>query len=294
MSIPAELKPTAAHRVMDLVANAGLDVSSWADFAGGAERAASNPKFCYEWAFIERGNRLVLSLWHSQLQIRDGTVFQEIDPREWARRRREEKPNTTVAARALRMDAAIRVALEEGLPVRVIICDGRMSDEADPERKPAQVNRRLLDAHPWAITAYDWKSGMCTLTRDAQPVRCVDQFTVAEGSTDAPRRREAIVSSFQRDHEVRRRALGRAVGSCEFCRSEGFLMADGRRYLETHHLTPLALGGPDSDENVVALCANCHREAHYGMRATEITESLRKRCVDVHSALEAIQDLRPQ
>jgi 5-methylcytosine-specific restriction protein A len=34
--------------------------------------------------------------------------------------------------------------------------------------------------------------------------------------------------------------------------------------LEVHHLLALSEDGPDTPENVVALCANHHREAHYG------------------------------
>ncbi|MEY0334745.1 HNH endonuclease [Providencia rettgeri] len=31
-----------------------------------------------------------------------------------------------------------------------------------------------------------------------------------------------------------------------------------------HHVEWLANGGEDSVENAIALCPNCHREAHYG------------------------------
>jgi hypothetical protein len=37
---------------MDLVAAAGIDVSDWANFEGGQQKAASNPKYCYDWAFV--------------------------------------------------------------------------------------------------------------------------------------------------------------------------------------------------------------------------------------------------
>ena len=41
-------------------------------------------------------------------------------------------------------------------------------------------------------------------------------------------------------------------------------------YLETHHVIPLANDGADSIDNVIALCANCHREGHHGARALEL------------------------
>ncbi|WP_256325004.1 HNH endonuclease signature motif containing protein [Nitrosomonas sp. Nm132] len=39
---------------------------------------------------------------------------------------------------------------------------------------------------------------------------------------------------------------------------------DGSPYLEVHHKIPLAFGGEDTVVNAIALCPNCHREAHYG------------------------------
>ena len=38
---------------MDLVKLAGVDVSDWANFKG--KHASTNPKYCYEWSFIEPG-----------------------------------------------------------------------------------------------------------------------------------------------------------------------------------------------------------------------------------------------
>ncbi|MEE7094460.1 HNH endonuclease, partial [Escherichia coli O10] len=39
---------------------------------------------------------------------------------------------------------------------------------------------------------------------------------------------------------------------------------DGTPFLEVHHIEWLSKGGEDSVENAIALCPNCHRQAHYG------------------------------
>jgi len=52
-------------------------------------------------------------------------------------------------------------------------------------------------------------------------------------------------------------------------------MADGRLYLETHHIISLSENGSDEVGNVVALCPNHHREAHYGEASKYIQEKLR-------------------
>ena len=70
-----------------------------------------------------------------------------------------------------------------------------------------------------------------------------------------------------RSAEVRKAALFRAKGKCEFCEALGFQTAKGRLYLETHHVIPLSEDGPDLASNVVALCPNHHRESHHGQSA---------------------------
>lgn len=45
-------------------------------------------------------------------------------------------------------------------------------------------------------------------------------------------------------------------------------------YLEVHHVLPLSKGGPDTPQNCVALCPNCHRAMHYSESKEELTLSL--------------------
>ncbi|WP_163591073.1 HNH endonuclease, partial [Klebsiella variicola] len=40
---------------------------------------------------------------------------------------------------------------------------------------------------------------------------------------------------------------------------------DGTPFLEVHHIEWLSNGGEDSVENAIALCPNCHRQAHFGV-----------------------------
>jgi 5-methylcytosine-specific restriction enzyme A len=71
---------------------------------------------------------------------------------------------------------------------------------------------------------------------------------------------------FIRNPDVVAAVLFRAGGYCEHCRQPApFLRAsDHSPYLEVHHKKPLAEGGEDTMDNAIALCPNCHREAHYG------------------------------
>ena len=52
----------------------------------------------------------------------------------------------------------------------------------------------------------------------------------------------------------------------------GFLMENGRHYLEAHHIIALSNSGKDTVDNVIALCPQHHRQAHYGADAESIEE----------------------
>jgi 5-methylcytosine-specific restriction protein A len=84
-----------------------------------------------------------------------------------------------------------------------------------------------------------------------------------------PRRLTVTSSVFARNPDVVAQVLFRAAGACERCgrRAPFIRRADGTPYLEVHHRIQLASGGHDTVENAVAVCPNCHREAHFGVNA---------------------------
>jgi hypothetical protein len=84
----------------------------------------------------------------------------------------------------------------------------------------------------------------------------------AEG---VPHTTDRVSRLFLRNPYVVAFALKRANGKCELCNRIPFKrVSDGTVYLEVHHILPLAQGGLDLIENVVALCPECHRFAHFG------------------------------
>ena len=69
----------------------------------------------------------------------------------------------------------------------------------------------------------------------------------------------------------------RADGICERCKNKApFKGINDKLFLEVHHIHRLADDGPDIPKNVIALCPNCHREAHYGSDFIEIKKKLIK------------------
>jgi len=247
---------------MDLVNSAGVDVSDWGSFEGGPARAASNPKYCYEWAFIEPHKLIVLNLWHAALETEGERIFQSLNYRKWAGELEAKGQHATWARRARSLDRACQTAWREKLPVRVIICDGNMRGEGSDEA--SEVNARELDPTPWAVTSYDWDTGACQVTRGAVPSQFADQFSDKPLTEQSVQQRIITGTAFVRSPAVRMAALQRSLGKCEYCNAPGFSTPDGRTYLETHHIQPLSEGGADAITNVIALCPNHHREAHFG------------------------------
>jgi 5-methylcytosine-specific restriction protein A len=47
--------------------------------------------------------------------------------------------------------------------------------------------------------------------------------------------------------------------------------------LEVHHLHRLSDRGPDSPDNVIALCPNCHSRVHHGAAGDEFNSTLIER-----------------
>ncbi len=260
MSQIPDLQPRSRGLVRDLVGSAGIDVSDW--------RTASDPRYCYEWAFVQPGEVIVLNLWYELLREEDGTIFQELNLRKSARDLKAAGHSSVQIRRAVAVDEAMRIGFEQTLPVRVIINDGDRRTEGI--RRASRVKTRRLDTSVWHVGAYDFVSGDAVIVRGVRGERYVDQFSADAPLGEAATSRQVSTRVFNRDSNVRAAVLKRAGGRCEHCGEPGFSMSNGAVYLETHHVVSLADDGPDVVGNVVALCPNHHRRAHHGLDRVEL------------------------
>jgi len=276
MSVLEGIKPKNQHNVFDLAEQAGFDVTDWINSSNDARGYKANPKYCYEWSFIEPGRLIILNLWHPAMREIDNRIVAHENFRADADYHKNVSGKSSWAKRAKRLDDALQTALKDNLPVRVILLDGVRRSKDDPALKPSRVMARELDPEPWTITAYDWATGEFELSRGIFEQECVDQFDLDQADKAGAERQELTTSAIIRDPAVRRRVLLRSQGRCELCGKQGFQMASGAFYLETHHVLPLADGGPDVEDNVVALCADDHRRAHYAADRDELSQRLRR------------------
>jgi len=262
---------------MDLVGKAGVDVGDWANFKGGIKKAASNPKYCYEWSFVESGEVVVLNLWFDHMSVKDGAIIQTHN-----QRARSEGPSASNKeriwkARAARMDEAIRTAYDDGLPVRVIVCSGSMRTEDTPDATASKVAKRLLDPVAWSVTTYDSSTGQCVITRGAIPQIHLNSFQDVELEGFEGESKPAFVLHRRREQKLRRRKIeiamaankGRLVCEVPNC---GFDFVErygqlGQGYAQVHHKIPIssapAKGMKVALGDLAIVCANCHVMIHY-------------------------------
>ncbi|WP_459676146.1 HNH endonuclease [Acidisoma sp. 7E03] len=88
---------------------------------------------------------------------------------------------------------------------------------------------------------------------------------IAAAAPEQGIQRSSATTLFRRSCDVRDYVLARANGTCEACKCPApFSTANGKPYLEAHHIRRLSDGGPDDPHYVAGICPNCHRRAHHG------------------------------
>ena len=276
MTTKEDLRPTNRLLVMDLLQSLGMDVSKWGDMKGGAQRAASNPKYCYNWSFLQPGEFVAVCLWHPGLKSKDGEFTYEITRSTWTAGRTE--PGTgSINKRANDLDRHLWLAFSEQLPLRVIFVEGTQSDPGSAKRKASTVDARSLDPTPWAVVEYDLKTGRCLMKRGATPVPRTISAEDLELSGFEGRSRPRFVLHRRREGSMRRAKIAEAmkkhgrlfceVPNCEFDFEKRYGPL-GKGYAQVHHLIPLHKAPKEGRQiflkDLAIVCANCHAMIHAG------------------------------
>jgi 5-methylcytosine-specific restriction enzyme A len=211
------------------------------------------------------------------MKIEDGNIVQHLG----LRGRASEAAATPSAAiwkrRAQKMDRDIQTAIIENLPIRVVVCNGKMRDVYDPAATASQVTKRILDPVPWAVTSYDFDTGQCTLTRGGISIASHEAYGIEYEGYEGEllrrftlhRRREARLRSEKLKDTLLQNG-GRLiceVPNCgfDFAKKYGTL---GAGYAHVHHKEQLSLapisGRKVALKDLAIVCAKCHAMIHVG------------------------------
>lgn len=180
---------------------------------------------------------------------------------------------------AVEMRRVIETVMREGGEALGILCYAKDPD-AHPRVRERFVEESLLvlrfKEEPEGIAGYvvgevsaaEAMGGPVTFIAPAQSA--LDDLGAPPPGMSNPERVVGHAQGYRRDDAVRRYVIARAKGRCEYCGQEDFLTTEGIPYLEAHHIIRLASQGPDTVDNVIALCSSHHREAHYGVGAESL------------------------
>ena len=179
----------------------------------------------------------------------------------------------------------VEVALAAGLETLGILCHA-VDPLVEPRKRKYFEEKSLL-----ALNLIRQGEGVMAVITGEVDVEAAINGPVAEHTTEwksaiddlgsvpegalVPEQLRMECLAYKRNRMVRDYVVHRAKGRCEYCGEQGFLMANGSRYIEAHHILGLAANGPDTVANVIGLCPGHHREAHFGEKAQSLNESFK-------------------
>lgn len=117
----------------------------------------------------------------------------------------------------------------------------------------------------------------CTQAEDQQPFIVEEAENLDEAPFLSKEEAKFVLQNFRAfmpkfsvrsTRRYERSKVGRALkalydGRCQICEFT-FPKRDGTNYAEVHHLESLSEGGWEDPRNMLVVCANCHRQLHYG------------------------------
>ncbi len=152
---------------------------------------------------------------------------------------------------------------------------------------PIVTRHQLRDLYPKKWRSFSPQAGGCAIkdsvvAEDIWERLCheekVEVANIVElsESDGVPKVISVTGNRFVRSSAVMEKAKELAKGRCQLCRRKGPFQVNGRYFLESHHIVPLAEGGKDAIDNVIGLCPNCHRKMHVLNDKSDRTRLLEK------------------
>jgi 5-methylcytosine-specific restriction enzyme A len=154
-----------------------------------------------------------------------------------------------------------------------LFADYGFSETINLLRKDPQDFNLIISHLDYQTTIEEQRDDFQGKVEDSQELSLDERLEKIELSkSDIPKLKKEVIYSYSRNPNIVAQALFRAQGKCEKCGKNAPFRrkSNGTPYLEVHHKTPLSEqanndNNLDTLENVLALCPNCHRKAHFGL-----------------------------
>ncbi|RIV37675.1 HNH endonuclease signature motif containing protein [Burkholderia pseudomallei] len=265
MTTLADLKPVTKQLVRDIAEKVGVPMTTQ-----------------YDWCFKGDGGPYLVNIWHDGMDEDGDEIFFIDTASDWA----QDNIDTATPVQLNRADAVSALMVEayyRKKPIYVAILDGVRRKKG--LRETSEAHQRELDPVLWYPHHRNEERRIVVIRGKPQPAEfdayAEDQeYEKQHKAPPAPAvpAKKVIAPAtaiYERDSAVVRAAKLRAAdGSCELCGKRGFVTASGAYYLEAHHVIPLNCGGADDERNVVAICADDHRQAHFGEDRHELRDTM--------------------
>jgi hypothetical protein len=238
------LQPTQKQLVMNLLHEAGFDVSNWANYKG--KYATSNP-MSYNWSFEQSGEKIALCLWYRDFKKDGNTIYHRFKPTSRSARQTG-RGAANWNKRAFDVRQRVQTAYEQRLPIRAIVIDGKQRNPNAAQPVASRVAARLLDPESWAVTEFNYETGEWLLIRGVRPPVPAVSAADAELSFFEGKQRPRFILHRRREGELRRKKIEQVleangklvceVPKCGFDFKERYGPV-GQGYAQVHHLIPL-------------------------------------------------------
>lgn len=160
------------------------------------------------------------------------------------------------------------VRQKEGIPFtfKGIFRNLEVCEDADGGGKWFKLKRQALMTSQKLTTFETAQQELADQVAKSSASNAEDRQRRLKNAPKKAKKRTVVCDIFDRNADVVAEALFIAKGRCQGCHEAAPFnrRIDRTGYLEVHHKLPLSLGGDDTLENSIALCANCHRREHYG------------------------------
>jgi hypothetical protein len=265
-SVLDALRPVKKHNVMDLVREAGVDVTAWGyvdDLPYPVPQ--SNPNFCYDWSFGSPQEGYVLCVWYVDLSERKDRVIYECDIGSHTRKLRAELARTNLSdgqrgrlvkqiKRSEAFEAAVANSYYASRPLRLILNIGDTRSDDELADTSSRVKERELDSELWYVHTHDEGGDALIVRGERSPsIAKSDQpDDPPESPGEDDKWREAQVRVRQGQGEFRMKLL-EAYG--RRCAVTGTHLEP---LLEAAHIIPHAAGTDYRTSNGLLLRADIH------------------------------------
>ncbi|CAE6853555.1 HNH endonuclease [Paraburkholderia domus] len=264
MTTLRDLKPTKKQNVKEITDELGLRMTNK-----------------YDWRFSDESGTYLIFEWLDDMLEKDGEIYFLDQATDWAEKNRS-TALTVQINRAYAVASVILQAYYTKAPLNVAIIEGVR--RVVGLRETSEAHLRQLDLQKWYPHHRDENGYIVVIRGKPQP----DGFGAYEddqrrakltGSPPPPPPSKTVeltrTAIYDRDPQVVKDVKRRAAsGCCEFCGKLGFPTPQGTYYLEAHHVIPLNLDGADTVKNVIAICPDDHRRAHFGEDRHELRDRM--------------------